>query len=107
MPCRDGNAQKLWILYGAVLTLNSLNVDYCMTAAEIHWIVKGTTELNPSRYFGDVLTLKQNLENVLPWGIQYAFPPQGNESLCNPSRIIGVRFDWEDLRKIWITNIKK
>lgn len=29
-----------------------------MTAAERHWIVKGTDKLNQPRYFRDILTLK-------------------------------------------------
>lgn len=89
-----GNTQRVWTLYGVVLTLNCLNADEQMTAAERHGIVKGTAELNQPRYFRDVLTLKWKSKNVLHWGRGYAFVSTGNERLWIPSRLIDTRFDW-------------
>lgn len=74
-----GNTQGVWILCGALLTLIFLNAGKQVTAAKRHGIVKGNAELKQSRYFRDVLILKQNSEDVLHWGRGYAFVSTGNE----------------------------
>lgn len=63
-----------------------------MTIAERHWTVKGTAELNQSRYFRGVLTLKWNSVNILLWG-RGLFPTE-NKRLWIPSSLMNIRFDW-------------
>ena len=54
------------ILHNALLTLNFLNVnEKGTTAAEKHWIVEKTTELNQPIYFKDVLTSQWKPDHVL------------------------------------------
>ena len=64
-----------------------------MTAAEKHWTVKGTVELNQRRSFRDVLTLKWNSKIVLH-SRSSVFVSPGNERLWIHSRLIEIRFDW-------------
>ena len=52
-------------MYGALMTLNFLNVNEWTTAAERHGIVKETDELNQQRNFRDVFTLIWNSKHVL------------------------------------------
>lgn len=51
-----------------MLTLNFLIADGQMTAAEKYGIIRGTAELNQSRYFGNTLHFKCKSESVLLWG---------------------------------------
>ena len=56
-------------LHNALLILNFLNAnEKGKTAAERHWIIEKTSELNKSVYFKDVLTLEWKLRDVLCWG---------------------------------------
>ena len=62
-----GNTQGIWILYGALLTLNFLNANVQKIAAERHWIIE-TAKLNQSVCHKSVLTSKLKLKNTLSWG---------------------------------------
>lgn len=78
-----GNTYGVWILYGGLLSLKFFNADDQTSAAERHGTVKGNTELNQTRYFMDVLTLKCNSENVSCWGRGYASVSTANERLAS------------------------
>lgn len=62
-----------------------------MTAAERHVIEN--TELNQTRNFKDLFTLKWNSKNALHWGKCYAFLSTGNKRLWSSVRLVGMRFD--------------
>lgn len=62
-------------------------------AAQRHWIVKETAELNQHRYLQDVLILKWKSENLLHRGGGYAFVSTENERPWINLRLIGIRFD--------------
>lgn len=64
-----------------------------MTAAERHVIEKETAELNQTRYFRDLFTLKWNSKNVLHWREGYAFLSTGNKRLGISVRLVEMRFD--------------
>ena len=70
-------------LHSALLTLNFLNAsEQNTTAAERHWIVGKTTELNQPVYIKDILTSEWKTENILHWGRGYAYISTENEKLC-------------------------
>ena len=57
----------------ALLTLNFLNAnEKGRTAAERHWEMEKTSELNKLVYFKDVLTSQWKLGDVLRWGRGFA-----------------------------------
>lgn len=70
--------------------------DEQMRAAEKHGNVKGTAGLNQSRYLRDVLSPKENSENVSHWERVYAFASIGNERVWIPSNLIKTKSDLED-----------
>ena len=73
--------QEVWTLYGALLILNFLNVNEQTTAAERHWTVESTAELNQPIYFRNALTLRWKLKYVLHWRRDYAFVSIGHKRL--------------------------
>ena len=65
-------------LHNALLTLNFLNANEKGTiAAERHWIMEKSSELNQSVYFKDVLTSQGESGNVLHWGRGFTFVSKG------------------------------
>jgi hypothetical protein len=81
-------------LHSALLTLNFLNAsEQNTTAAERHWIVGKTTELNQPVYIKDILTSEWKMGNVLLWERGYAFVSTGKEELWVPSLLIKIRHD--------------
>ena len=83
-------------LHNALLTLNFLNAnEKGTTAAERHWIMEKTSELNQPVYFKDVLTSQWRPGDVLRWGRGFALVSTGEEKLWIPSKLIKVRFEEE------------
>ncbi|KAL6058684.1 hypothetical protein STEG23_035833 [Scotinomys teguina] len=81
-------------LHNALLTLNFLNAnEKGTTAAERHWIIEKTAELNQPIYFKDVLTSEWKPGYVLRWGRGFAFISTGEDKLWIPSKLIKVRFE--------------
>lgn len=81
-------------LHSALLTLNFLNADeQNSTAAERHWIVEKTAELNQPAYIKDILTSEWKMGNVLRWGRGFAYVSTGEEKLWVPSKLIKIRHD--------------
>ncbi|KAL6065033.1 hypothetical protein STEG23_028902 [Scotinomys teguina] len=76
-------------LHNALLTLNFLNAnEKGTTAAERHWIIEKTAELNQPIYFKDVLTSEWKPGYVLRWGRGFAFISTGEDKLWIPSKLI-------------------
>ncbi|KAL6086919.1 hypothetical protein STEG23_013424, partial [Scotinomys teguina] len=88
-------------LHNALLTLNFLNAnEKGTTAAERHWIIEKTAELNQPIYFKDVLTSEWKPGYVLRWGRGFAFISTGEDKLWIPSKLIKVEliiFDQNNL----------
>ena len=79
-------------LHNALLTLNFLNAnEKGTTAAERHWIMEKTSELNQLVYFKDVLTSQWRPGDVLRWGRGFALVSTGEEKLWIPSQLIKVK----------------
>ena len=81
--------QGAWTLYGALLILNFLNINEQTIAAERHWVVEGTAELNQPIYYRHVVGYewKFRMENVLPWRRGYSFVSIRNKGLWISSRL--------------------
>ncbi|KAL6084245.1 hypothetical protein STEG23_037991, partial [Scotinomys teguina] len=76
-------------LHNALLTLNFLNAnEKRTTAAERHWIIEKTAELNQPVYFKDVLTSEWKPGYVLRCGRGFAFISTGEDNLWIPSKLI-------------------
>ncbi|KAL6038422.1 hypothetical protein STEG23_016128, partial [Scotinomys teguina] len=76
-------------LHNALLTFNFLNAnEKGTTAAERHWIIEKTAELNQPIYFKDVLTSEWKPGYVLRWGRGFAFISTGEDKLWIPSKLI-------------------
>ena len=75
-------------LHYASLFLNFLNTNEKGTmAAERHWIMEKTSELNQTVYFKYVLTSQWNPEEVLHWGRGFThFFSAGEEKLWIPAK---------------------
>ena len=74
--------------------MNFLNAnEKGTTAAEGHWIMEKTSELNQPVYFKDVLTSQWKSGDVLRWGRGFALVSTGEEKLWIPSKLIKVRFE--------------
>ena len=83
-------------LHNALLTLNFLNTnEKGTTAAERHWIIEKSSELNQPVYFKDVLTLQWKPGDVLHWGMGFALVSTGEEKLWIPSKLIKIQFEKE------------
>ena len=81
-------------LHNALLTLNFLNAnEKGTTAAERHWIMEKSAELNQLVYIKDVLTSQWKPGDVLHWGRGFALVSTGEEKLWIPSKLIKVRFE--------------
>ena len=65
-------------------------------AAESHWIMKKSAELNQPAYFKDVLTLQWMPGYVLHWGSGFALVSTGEEKLWIPSKLIKFQFEEEE-----------
>ena len=79
-------------LHNALLTLNFLDANEKGTiAAERHWIMEKSTELNQPVYFKDVLTSQWKPRDVLHWGRGFVLVSTGEEKLWIPSKLIKVR----------------
>ena len=76
-------------LHNALLTLNFLNAnEKGTTAAERHWIVRQTMELNQPVYFKDVLISEWKPGHVLlHWENYFAFVST-EEKLWIPSKLV-------------------
>ena len=69
-------------LHNAFLTLNFLNAnEKGTTAAERHWTIERTSELNQPVYFKDVLTSEWKPGDVLHWIKDFALVSTGEEKL--------------------------
>ena len=87
-------------LHNALLTLNFLNAnEEGTTAAERHWIIEKTAELNQPIYFKDVLTSEWKPGYVLHWGRGFAFISAGEEKLWIPTKLIKSRIEPEVLQE--------
>ena len=76
-------------LNNALLTLNFLNTnEEGTTAAERHWIIEKTMELNQPIYFKGVLTSEWKPGYVSRWGRGFAFISAGEEKLWIPTKLI-------------------
>ena len=64
-------------------------------AAERHWIMEKSAELNKLMYFKDMLTSQWKPGDMLLWGRGFALVSTGEEKLCIPSKLIKVRFEEE------------
>ena len=81
-------------LHNALLTFNFLNFNKKgTTAAERHWIMEKSAELNQPVYIKDVLTSQWRPGDVLRWGRGFALVSTGEEKLWIPSNLIKVRFE--------------
>ena len=79
-------------LHNALLTLNFLNAnEKGTTAAERHWIMEKSAELNQPVYIKDVLTSQWKPGDVLRWRRGFSLVSTGEEKLCIPSKLIKVR----------------
>ena len=79
-------------LHNALLTLNFLKTnEKGTTAAERHWIMEKSVELNQLVYIKDVLTSQWKPGDVLRWGRGFALVSTGEEKLWIPSKLIKVR----------------
>ena len=69
-------------LHSALLTLNFLNAgEKGASAAERHWVMEKSSEINQSNYFKDVLTSAWKPGYVLQWGRGFAFVSTGKEKI--------------------------
>ncbi|ERE73373.1 putative Pol polyprotein [Cricetulus griseus] len=81
-------------LHNAFLMLNFLNANESgQTAAERHWTMEKTAELNQPVYFKDVLTSVWKPRYVLHWGRGFAFVSTGEENLWIPLKLIKIRVE--------------
>ena len=78
-------------LHNTLLTLNFLNTnEKGTTAAERHWIIEKSSELNQPVYFKDVLTSQWKPGDVLHWGRGFALVSTGEEKLWITSKLIDL-----------------
>jgi hypothetical protein len=69
-------------LHSALLSLNFLNAnEHNTTAAERHWAIERTVELNQPVYTKHILTSEWKMGIVLHWGRGYAYVSTGKENL--------------------------
>ena len=81
-------------IHNALLPLNIPNANEKGTkAAERHWKIEKSAELNKPIYFKDVLTSQWKPGDVLHWGRGFALVSTGEEKLWMPSKLIKVRFE--------------
>ncbi|CAO2636376.1 hypothetical protein LEMLEM_LOCUS23496 [Lemmus lemmus] len=64
-------------------------------AAERHWIMEKSVELNQPVYFKDVLTSQWKPGEVLRWGRGFALISTGEEKLWISSKLIKVWLEGE------------
>ena len=87
------NTPRNW-LHNALLTVNFLIAnEKGRTAAERHWIMAKSAELNQPIYFKDVLTSQWKPGDVLRWGRGFELVSTGEEILWIPSKFIEVQFE--------------
>ncbi|CAO2626045.1 Gag-Pro-Pol polyprotein [Lemmus lemmus] len=83
-------------LHSVVLTLDFLNAnEKGTTAAERHWIIQKSSELNQRVYFKDVLTSQWKPGDVLLLGRDFALVSTGEEKLWIKSKLIKIWFEKE------------
>ena len=71
--------------------MNFLNAnEKGTTAAERHWIMEKSAELNQPVYIKDVLTSQWNPVDVLRWVRGFTLVSTGEEKLWIPSKLIKV-----------------
>ena len=80
--------------------MNFLNAnEEGTTAAERHWTIEKTTELNQPIYFKDVLTSEWQSGYVLHWGRGFAFVSVGEDMLWIPKKLIKSQIEPEVLQE--------
>ena len=82
--------------HNALLTLNFLNAnEKGIAAAERHWIIEKSSELNQLVHFKDVLTSQWKPGDMLLWERVFTFVSTGEEKLWIPSKLIKTWFEKE------------
>ena len=71
------NAQRIFILYAIMLSLNCLNAEEGATAAK-RYLFKYADELIQDRYFENILNSKLKSKGILLWRRDCAFVSTGN-----------------------------
>ena len=86
------NAQRIFILYAFMLSLNCLNAEEGATAAK-RLLFINAAKLIQDKYFENTLASKLKSKGMLLWRRDFAFVSTGNERLWIHSELRKIRFD--------------
>ena len=86
------NAQRIFILYAIMLSLNCLIVEEGATVAKRHLLINAV-ELIQDRYFENTLASKLKSKGMLLWRRDFAFVSTENKRLWIYSELRKIIFD--------------